>query len=77
MTERGQRMLKRTVCRSRQLTKLKTSKLRMTFRLAQQCVESFMEWVSTAKQLHPCLTSPSAMQRVGCSGVKHVATALL
>ncbi|CAI9543729.1 unnamed protein product, partial [Staurois parvus] len=29
--------------------------------------KSFMEWVSMAEQLHPSLTSPSAMQSVGCS----------
>uniref|UniRef100_A0AAR2KQA3 Cystic fibrosis transmembrane conductance regulator n=1 Tax=Pygocentrus nattereri TaxID=42514 RepID=A0AAR2KQA3_PYGNA len=33
-------------------------------------VESFMEWVSMTKQLHPSLTSPSTMQSVECSGVK-------
>ncbi|KAL7865252.1 hypothetical protein SRHO_G00104990 [Serrasalmus rhombeus] len=33
-------------------------------------VESFMEWVSMAEQLHPSLTSPSAMQSMECSGVK-------
>uniref|UniRef100_A0AAR2KMN8 PH domain-containing protein n=1 Tax=Pygocentrus nattereri TaxID=42514 RepID=A0AAR2KMN8_PYGNA len=30
----------------------------------------FMEWVSMAEQLHPSLTSPSAMQSVKCSDVK-------
>ncbi|CAI9623732.1 unnamed protein product, partial [Staurois parvus] len=51
MTERGQRMLKQTVCRSR--STVKTSKLHVAFRLAQQqCIESFMEWVSMAEQLH-------------------------
>ncbi|CAI9540979.1 unnamed protein product, partial [Staurois parvus] len=65
MTERGQRMLKRTVRRSRQLSaeSIKTyKKLHVAFRLAQQCIESFMEWVSMAEQLHPSLTLPSAMQ---------------
>uniref|UniRef100_A0A3P8U5M0 Transmembrane serine protease 3 n=1 Tax=Amphiprion percula TaxID=161767 RepID=A0A3P8U5M0_AMPPE len=33
--------------------------------------ENFMEWVSMVEQLHPSHTSPSAMQSVGCSGVKH------
>ena len=42
----------------------------------QQCVEGFMEWVSMAEQLHPSHTSASAMQSVGCSGVKHAATGL-
>ncbi|CAI9608647.1 unnamed protein product, partial [Staurois parvus] len=55
MTERGQCMLKGTACRSHQLSaELKTSKLHVTFRLAQQqCIESFKEWVSMAEQLHP------------------------
>ncbi|KAI4879435.1 hypothetical protein NFI96_004439 [Prochilodus magdalenae] len=33
-------------------------------------VESFMEWVSMAEQLHPSLTSPRAVQSVERSGVK-------
>ncbi|CAI9614120.1 unnamed protein product, partial [Staurois parvus] len=55
MTERGQCMLKCTVRRSRQLSaELKTSKVHVAFRIAQQqCIESFMEWVSMAEQLHP------------------------
>ncbi|CAI9571158.1 unnamed protein product, partial [Staurois parvus] len=40
--------------------------------LSTQCTEvansHFMKWISKAEQLHPSLTSPSAMQRVGCSG---------
>ncbi|CAI9598776.1 unnamed protein product [Staurois parvus] len=80
MTGRGQYMLKRTVRRSRQLSAesiVKTSKLGVAFRIAhQQCVESFMEWVSMAEQLHPSLTSPSAKQSIGCRGVKHAATGL-
>jgi len=49
----------------------------MAFRLApEQYVESFMEWVSMTEQLHPSLTSPSALQSVGYSGVKHSATGL-
>ncbi|CAI9579747.1 unnamed protein product, partial [Staurois parvus] len=70
----GQRMLKHTVCRSCKLSAMsiaKDPKLHGTFRLAQeQCVESFMEWVSMAEQLHPSLTLPSAMQSIRCSGVK-------
>ncbi|CAI9589414.1 unnamed protein product [Staurois parvus] len=73
MTERSQRMLKRTVRRSCQLSAesiAKYLKLHVAFRLVQQqCIESFMEWVSMAKQLRPSLTSPGAMQSVGCSGV--------
>jgi len=50
---------------------LQTSKLHVAFGLAQeQCVESFMEWVSMAEQLHPSHTSPSEKQTIGCSGVK-------
>ncbi|CAI9569707.1 unnamed protein product, partial [Staurois parvus] len=48
-SEWGQRMLKGTVCRGHQLSAeiiAKTSKLHVAFRLAQQCVESFMEWVA-------------------------------
>jgi len=38
----------------------------VAFRLAkEQCMESFMKWVSMAE--HPSLPSPSAMQSVGCS----------
>ena len=76
MTERGQRMLRRILCRGCFLLSqsLQTSKLHVVFRLAQE--QSFMEWVSMAKQLHPSHTSASAMQSDGCSGVKHVATGL-
>ncbi|CAI9612904.1 unnamed protein product, partial [Staurois parvus] len=42
----------------------------------QQCVESFLEWVSMAEQLHASLTSPSAMQSGRCRGVKHTTTGL-
>ncbi|CAI9561987.1 unnamed protein product, partial [Staurois parvus] len=52
-------MLKLTVRRSRQLSTKSIAKVLQTFRLAyQQCVESFMEWVSMAEQLHPSFTSP-------------------
>ena len=38
---------------------LQTSKLHMALRLAQeQFIESFVEWVSMAEQLHPSHTSP-------------------
>ncbi|CAI9608460.1 unnamed protein product, partial [Staurois parvus] len=52
MTERGQHM---HVRRSRQLSaKSIASKRCIAFILAQQqCIESFMEWVSMTKQLHP------------------------
>ncbi|CAI9550250.1 unnamed protein product, partial [Staurois parvus] len=67
-------MLKRTQCAEvancLQSEYLKTSKLHLAFRLAQQqCAETFKEWVSMAEPLHPSLTSPSAMQSVRCSGV--------
>ncbi|CAI9575459.1 unnamed protein product, partial [Staurois parvus] len=48
-SERDQYMLKHTLRRSRQLSAesiAKELKLHVAFRLAQQCVESFMEWVS-------------------------------
>ncbi|CAI9615469.1 unnamed protein product, partial [Staurois parvus] len=81
MTEGGQCMLKCTVRRSRQLSAESIAKDLQTFcvvfRLAQQqCVESFMEWVSIDEQLHLSLTSPSSVQSVGCSGVKHAVTGL-
>ncbi|CAI9578858.1 unnamed protein product, partial [Staurois parvus] len=79
MTELDQLMLKRIVCRSRQLSAESIAKdlLHVAFRLAQQqCVESFMERVSMAEQLHPSLISPSAMQSVRCRGINHVATGL-
>ncbi|CAI9597833.1 unnamed protein product, partial [Staurois parvus] len=70
-------MLKCTVRRSCQLSKdLQTlcglqiiiiQDLYSANRLAQQCLKSFMEWVSMAEQLHPSLTPPSAMQSVRCS----------
>ncbi|CAI9555348.1 unnamed protein product, partial [Staurois parvus] len=72
MTERGQCMLKRTVCRSRQLSAESIAKDLQTscglqISTQQQCVDSFMEWVSMAERLHQSLTSPSAMQSVGCT----------
>ncbi|CAI9543924.1 unnamed protein product [Staurois parvus] len=80
MTERGQRMLKHAVCRSRQLSAesiAKNLQTSMAFRLAQQqCVENFMERVCMVEQQHPSLTSPSAMQSVRCSGVKYATTGL-
>ncbi|CAI9584910.1 unnamed protein product [Staurois parvus] len=71
MTEQGQHMLKRTVCRNRQLSAESIAKVLQTvaFQLAQRCRESFMEWVSIAEQLHPSLTSLTARQSIGCSGV--------
>ncbi|CAI9617860.1 unnamed protein product, partial [Staurois parvus] len=54
MAEWGQRMLKLTVHRSRQLPAGSIAKLYVAYRLAQQqYIESFMEWVSMAEQLHP------------------------
>ncbi|CAI9612026.1 unnamed protein product [Staurois parvus] len=76
MIEQGQRMLKRTGCRSHQQAAESIAKFCVAFRLAQQqSIESFMEWVSMAKQLQS-LTSPSAMQSGRCSVVKHAATGL-
>ncbi|CAI9553286.1 unnamed protein product [Staurois parvus] len=79
MTERGQRMLKHTVSRSRQLSAESIAKHLQTscgLQISITCIESFIKCVSIAKQLHPRLISPSAMQSVGCSGVKHTTTGL-
>ncbi|CAI9555327.1 unnamed protein product [Staurois parvus] len=80
MTERGQRMLKRTVHRSHQLSAESIAKDLQTWcglQISTTTVcREFMEWVSMAEQLHPSLTSPSAMQSVGYSGVKHATTGL-
>jgi len=47
-----------------------------SLQLAQElCAGSLMEWVSMAEQLHPSLTSLSAMQNIGRS-VKHAASGL-
>ncbi|CAI9561663.1 unnamed protein product [Staurois parvus] len=67
MREWGQCMLECTVRICHQLS---------AESVAQQCVESFMEWVSMAEQLHLSLTSPSAMQSVTCRGVKYATTGL-
>ncbi|CAI9579852.1 unnamed protein product, partial [Staurois parvus] len=72
MTERGQRMQKCTVRRSRQLSAESIAKDLQTL-----CgIQSFMEWVSIAEQLHLSLTSPSAIQSIGSSGVKHATIGL-
>ncbi|CAI9550070.1 unnamed protein product, partial [Staurois parvus] len=74
-------MLKRTVRIRLQLFADSIAKHLQTscgLRLAQQqCADNFMEWVSMAKQLHPNLTSPSAMQSIGYSDVKHTTTQTL
>ncbi|CAI9578737.1 unnamed protein product, partial [Staurois parvus] len=59
MTERGQHMLNHTVLRSRQLSAESKAKDLKTLCGLQK---SFIEWVFMAEQLHPSLTSPSAMQ---------------
>ncbi|CAI9601109.1 unnamed protein product [Staurois parvus] len=80
MTGRGQRMLKRTVHRSHQLSAESIAKDLQTWCGLQMSTTTvrreLMEWVSMAEQLHPSLPSPSAMQSVGCRGVKHAATGL-
>ncbi|CAI9550621.1 unnamed protein product, partial [Staurois parvus] len=77
MKERDRHMLKRTVRRSRQLSAESIAKdLQTSCGLQISTTESFMEWVSMAQQLHPTLTSSSAMQSIGCSGVKHTTTGL-
>ncbi|CAI9555682.1 unnamed protein product, partial [Staurois parvus] len=71
MKERGQRMLKHTMCRSSQLSAELIAKDFQTLCALQK---RFMEWVSVAEQLDPSLTSPSAMQSVRCNGVKLTST---
>ncbi|CAI9581400.1 unnamed protein product [Staurois parvus] len=66
-------MLKRTVRRSLQLSAESMAKDLQTSCGLQK---SFMQWKSMAEQRHPSLTSPSAMQSTGCSGVKHATTGL-
>ncbi|CAI9536192.1 unnamed protein product [Staurois parvus] len=81
MTEQGQCMLKCTVRRCHQLSAQSIVKDHRTSCGLQMIstktvCENFMEWVSMTKQLPPSLTSPSAMQSFGCSGVKYAATGL-
>ncbi|CAI9618630.1 unnamed protein product [Staurois parvus] len=73
MKEQDQHMLKCTMHRSRQLSAESIAKDLLSSSGLQK---SFMEWVFMAEQLHPSFTSASAMQSVGCSGVKHAATGL-
>ncbi|CAI9569855.1 unnamed protein product [Staurois parvus] len=80
MTGRGQRMLKLTVRRSRQLSAESIAKDLQTscdLQISTTTVcRELHGMVSMAEQLHPSLTSPSAMQSVGCHGVKNAATGL-
>ncbi|CAI9555042.1 unnamed protein product [Staurois parvus] len=80
MTERSQRILKSTVCRSLQLSAESIAKNLQSLSGLQISTTTvhreLHEWVSMAEQLHPSLASPSAMQSVGCSGVKHSPTGL-
>ncbi|CAI9554089.1 unnamed protein product [Staurois parvus] len=80
MTERGQCMLKRTVRRSHQLSAESIAKnLQTTFGLQ-------ISTTTVRRELHGMgfhgraaaysLISPSAMQSVGCRGVKHATTGL-
>lgn len=67
-------MLRLIMRRGRQLPSRlpQPSKRQVALRIPQEhCVESFMEWVSMAEQLHPSLTSPSTVQSFRCSGRKH------
>ncbi|CAI9616826.1 unnamed protein product, partial [Staurois parvus] len=79
MTERGQCMLKHTVHRNRQLSAESIAKDLQTYGLQISTTTVSRELHGMGfhgKQLHPSLTSPSAMQSVGCSGVKHANTGL-
>ncbi|CAI9599320.1 unnamed protein product [Staurois parvus] len=70
-------MLKRTVYRSRQMSAESIAKDLQTLFGLQINTTVHIELHKMgfrAEQLHPSLTSPSAMQSVGCSGVKHAAT---
>ncbi|MED6275703.1 hypothetical protein CHARACLAT_029113 [Characodon lateralis] len=63
--EWGQQMLTHNLLQSQSL---QTSKGHMAFRLAQeQSIQSSMEWVSIAEQLHPSHISQSARQSVRCT----------
>ncbi|MEQ2253397.1 hypothetical protein ILYODFUR_031700 [Ilyodon furcidens] len=65
LMEWGQRMLTRNLLQSQSL---QTSKTHMAFRLAQeQSIQSSMEWVSIAEQLHPSHISQSPRQSVRCT----------
>ncbi|CAI9543286.1 unnamed protein product [Staurois parvus] len=66
MRERGQCMLKCTVCRSLQVSAVPIAKDLQTLCDLQirTTTESFMEWVSMAEQLHPSLTTLSTMQSI-------------
>ncbi|CAI9611248.1 unnamed protein product [Staurois parvus] len=77
MTERGQCMLNRTVRRSQQLCTVSIAKNLQTscaLQISTTVCRELNGMVSMAEQLHPSLTSPSALQSVGCSGIKHAAT---
>ncbi|CAI9623587.1 unnamed protein product, partial [Staurois parvus] len=63
MTERGQHMLKCTVCRCRQLSAESIAK-----DLQTSC--GLQISATVRRVLHPSLTSSSAMQSIRCSGVK-------
>ncbi|CAI9587135.1 unnamed protein product [Staurois parvus] len=70
LTDRGQHMLKRLVRRSRQLNAESIAKDLQTLCGLQISTIMRRELVFMAEQLHPSLTSPSAVQSVGCNGVK-------
>ena len=79
-TERGQWMLRRIVCRGRQLsaesiaTELQTS---CGLQVSSRTVRRELHGMGFhGEQLHPSHASASAMQSVGCSGVEHAATGL-
>ncbi|CAI9532644.1 unnamed protein product, partial [Staurois parvus] len=78
MTGRGQRMLKRTVRRSHQLSAESIAKDLQTWcglQMSPTTVRRELhEMGFHGEQLHPSLPSPSAMQSVRCRGVKHAAT---
>ncbi|CAI9550266.1 unnamed protein product [Staurois parvus] len=73
-------MLKRTARRSHQLSAESIAKDLQTWCGLQMSPTTVCRelhgMVSRAEQLHPSLTSPSAMQSIKSHGVKHAATGL-
>ncbi|CAI9547274.1 unnamed protein product [Staurois parvus] len=76
MTERGQRVLKRTVRRSHQLSAESIAKDLQTscgLQISTTVCKCFMEWVSMAEQLLPSFTKCNAVRY---SAVKQATTLL-
>ncbi|CAI9604346.1 unnamed protein product [Staurois parvus] len=79
MTEQGQLMLKCTVHRSHQMSAEPIAKDLQTscgLQISTTACRELHPLVSMAEQLHPSLTSPSAMKSVRYSVIKHTAIGL-